>query len=62
MHRFRELLDFAQDPEKIVTIPWKKSMKKSGDYGHHFDNVKMEFIRDYVAPLLMGKTEAALPE
>ena len=48
--------------EKIVTIPWKESMKKSGDRGHHFDNVKMEFIRDYVAPLLMGKTEAALPE
>ena len=35
-------------------------MKKSGDYGHHFDNIKMEFIRDHVAPLLMGKTQAGL--
>ena len=48
--------------EKIVTIPWNEKMKASGDSGHHFDNIKMEFIRDYVAPLLMGKTEAALPK
>ena len=41
--------------EKIVTIPWTKELEKDGDYGHHFDNVKMEFIRDHVAPLLMGK-------
>ncbi|MGI9241631.1 MAG: hypothetical protein ACR2RV_12590 [Verrucomicrobiales bacterium] len=48
--------------DKIVTIPWKEEMKKSGDRGRHFDNIKMEFIRDYVAPLLMGKTEAGLPD
>ena len=48
--------------DKIVTIPWKESMKASGDRGHHFDNIKMEFIRDYAAPLLMGKTQAALPK
>jgi hypothetical protein len=30
-------------------------MERDGDYGHHFNNVKMAFIRDYAAPLLMGK-------
>lgn len=41
--------------EKIVTIPYSKEFRKDGDKGHHFDNVKPEFIRDHVAPLLMGK-------
>lgn len=41
--------------EKIVTIHWTKELEADGDYGHHFDNIKMEFIRDHVAPLLMGK-------
>jgi hypothetical protein len=40
---------------KIVAIPWDKSFERDGDYGHHFDNVKMPFIRDYVTPLLMGE-------
>jgi hypothetical protein len=42
--------------EKLVTIPWTAKLEKDGDYGHHFDNVKMEFIRDHVAPLFIGKT------
>jgi len=41
--------------EKIVTIPYSEDFRKDQDKGHHFDNVKMEFIRDHVAPLLMGK-------
>lgn len=41
--------------EKIVTIPWTAKLEKDGDYGHHFDNIKMEFIRDHVAPLFLGK-------
>lgn len=41
--------------DKIVTIPYSKDFRKDGDKGHHFDNVKKEFIRDQVAPLLMGK-------
>ena len=45
--------------EKIVTIPWSEEMTVDGDSGHHFANVKMEFIRDYVAPLLIGKPEPA---
>ena len=46
--------------EKIVTIPWTKELETDGDYGRHFDNIKMEFIRDHVAPLLMGKTVPGL--
>jgi hypothetical protein len=41
--------------EKIVTIPYSKSFRKDDNKGHHFDNVKKEFIRDQVAPLLIGK-------
>lgn len=41
--------------EKIVTIPWTAKLEKDGDYGHHFDNVKMEFIRDHVTPLFLGQ-------
>lgn len=40
--------------EKIVTIPYKKEFRKDKDKGLHFDNVKEGFIRDFVAPLLMG--------
>ncbi len=47
--------------EKIVNIPWTEEMKKSGDYGHHFDNIKMEFIRDHVAPLLIQKPATDTP-
>jgi pimeloyl-ACP methyl ester carboxylesterase len=45
---------------KIVTIPWTKELEKDGDYGHHFDNVKMEFIRDHVVPLFMDRTVPGL--
>ncbi len=41
--------------EKLVPIAWTAQLEKDGDYGRHFDNVKMEFIRDHVAPLFMGK-------
>ncbi len=41
--------------DKIVSIAWTKVLEQDGDSGHHFDNVKMPFIRDHVAPLLMGK-------
>jgi hypothetical protein len=44
--------------EKIVTIPYTKDFRKDGDKGHHFDNVKEDFVRDHVAPLLMGETVA----
>lgn len=40
---------------KIAVIPYSKDFRKDGDKGHHFDNVKKDFIRDHVAPLLMGK-------
>lgn len=45
--------------EKIVTIPYTKDFRKDGDEGHHFDNVKEDFIRDHVAPLLMGNPRSA---
>jgi hypothetical protein len=41
--------------DKIVTIPYSKEFRKDQDKGRHFDNVKKEFIRDHVAPLIMGK-------
>ncbi|HEY2572711.1 MAG TPA: hypothetical protein VGH65_01540, partial [Verrucomicrobiaceae bacterium] len=41
--------------KKLVPIAWTARLEKDGDYGHHFDNVKMEFIRDHVAPLFMGR-------
>lgn len=41
--------------EKIVTIPWTTKLEQDGDYGRHFDNVKMEFVRDHVTPLFLGK-------
>jgi hypothetical protein len=44
--------------DKIVTIPYSKDFRKDGDRGHHFDNVKEDFIRDHVAPLLMSDSEA----
>ncbi len=47
--------------EKIVTIPWTARLEKEGDHGRHFDNVKMEFIRDQVAPLFLGKSVPGLP-
>lgn len=40
--------------EKIVTIHYSKEFRKDEDKGHHFDNVKEDFIRDQVAPLFMG--------
>lgn len=46
--------------KKVVTIPWTAKLEQDGDYGHHFDNIKMEFIRDHVAPLLMGKSVPGL--
>lgn len=42
--------------DKIVTIPYSEDFRKDGNQGHHFDNVKQEFIRDHVAPLLMGRS------
>lgn len=48
--------------EKIVNIKWNKEFEKDGDRGHHFDNVKMEFIRDQVAPLFMGKRVLGMPD
>lgn len=46
--------------EKVVPIPWTKELEADGQYGHHFDNIKMPFIRDHVAPLFMGKTVPGL--
>jgi pimeloyl-ACP methyl ester carboxylesterase len=45
---------------KIITIPWTAKLEKDGDYGHHFDNVNMKFIRDHVAPLFIGKSVPGL--
>lgn len=39
--------------EKVVTIPYTKDFRTDKNKGHHFDNVKKEFIRDQVAPLFI---------
>jgi hypothetical protein len=44
--------------EKVVTIPYSDDFRKDNDKGHHFDNVKKEFIRDHVAPLFLRKRAA----
>jgi len=46
---------------KIVTIPYAEDFRKDKDYGHHFDNVKKEFIRDHVAPLFIKTSVAPVP-
>jgi len=48
--------------EKVVEIRWTAKLEKDGDYGRHFDNVKMEFIRDHVAPLFTGKSVPGLDQ
>ncbi len=47
--------------EKVVMIPWTKAMEADGDEGRHFDNIKMPFIRDHVAPLLMSSSPKVKP-
>ena len=44
---------------KIRTTPWTEQMKADGDHGKHFDNVKPEFVRDYVAPYLTRRQPVA---
>ena len=48
--------------EKIVTIKWSKEFENDGNNGRHFDNIKMEFIRDQVAPLFMGMSVPGIPD
>lgn len=48
--------------DKIVTIPWTKALEADGNDGRHFDNIKMAFIRDHIAPLLMGQPVPGLPK
>jgi len=45
--------------EKVVTIAWKPEFERAGNYGGHLDNVNEEFIRDFVAPLVMSGRLAA---
>lgn len=42
--------------QKVVTIHWTKSFERDHDFGRHLDNVNKEFIRDHVAPLLLGRS------
>jgi pimeloyl-ACP methyl ester carboxylesterase len=45
--------------ERLVTIPWIEQFERDGNYGGHLGNVKKDFVRDYVAPLVMeGKPRA----
>ena len=39
--------------QKIITIAWTPEFEKAGNFGHHLDNVNEQFVRDYIAPLIM---------
>jgi pimeloyl-ACP methyl ester carboxylesterase len=39
--------------EKVITVPWTAAFERVGNYGGHLDNVNPEFVRDYVAPMVM---------
>ncbi len=41
--------------QKVVTIRWTKSFERDHNFGRHLDNVNLEFVRDHVAPLLLGR-------
>ncbi len=45
--------------ERLVTIPWTAEFERDGNYGRHLDNVNKDFIRNHVAPLMMGGTPPA---
>jgi pimeloyl-ACP methyl ester carboxylesterase len=40
--------------DKLVTIAWTKEFERVGNFGHHLDNVNKDFVRTYVAPVVMG--------
>jgi len=40
---------------KVTTMSWRPSFARSGNDGGHTDWVKPRFIRDHVAPLLIGR-------
>jgi pimeloyl-ACP methyl ester carboxylesterase len=42
--------------QKIVTIRWTTAFERDHNFGRHLDNVNKEFVRDHVAPLLLGQT------
>jgi len=48
--------------ERLVTIAWSKDFERVGNYGHHLDNVNKEFIREQVAPLVMGGQPPSAPQ
>jgi pimeloyl-ACP methyl ester carboxylesterase len=40
--------------QKLVTVDWRPAFEADGHFGNHLDNVNAAFIRDHVAPRLMG--------
>ena len=42
--------------QKVVTIHWTTAFERDHDFGRHLDNVNKEFVRDHVAPLLLGRS------
>ena len=45
--------------QKIMTIAWTPEFEKAGNFGHHLDNVNEQFVRDYIAPLIVEGQLAA---
>ena len=38
---------------KMVRVAWQAKFEKDGDFGGHTDGVNAQFVRDYVAPLIL---------
>ena len=48
------LAGFDNSYPKLYQIPWSKDMESVGNYGGHADSTNPEFVKEYVAPWVMG--------
>ena len=48
------LTGFDNSYPKLYQIPWSKDMESAGNYGGHADSTNPEFVKEYVAPWVMG--------
>lgn len=48
------LAGFDKSYSKLIQIPWSKEMESAGNYGGHVDSTNPEFVKEYVAPWIIG--------